>query len=84
MKDQHSVGASGELATLAELARKSAHELNNLLTIVRMNAELLVSDLAKRGWTGQEAQEIIAAADRAEILTRALLESARRATPRQR
>jgi signal transduction histidine kinase len=82
MKNQNSAGAAGELARLAELARKSAHELNNLLTIVRMNAELLASDLAKRGWTGQETQEIIAAAERAETLTRALLESARRAPPR--
>src|SRR3954447_15527344 len=34
-----------ELTTFAELAGKAAHELNNLLTVVRMNADLLEESL---------------------------------------
>jgi CheY-like chemotaxis protein len=73
--------ASQELKTFAELAGKSAHELNNLLTIVRMNAELLEPDLAKAGFSIQEVQDIVAAAVRAETLTKQLLVSSRRALP---
>ena len=70
-----------ELKAFARLAGSSAHELNNLLTVVRMNAELLEPELVKQGWTGQEMQDIVAAADRAEELTRLLLVSSRRALP---
>lgn len=70
-----------QLKEFADLAGKSAHELNNLLTVMRMNAELLAPELAKQGWSGQEIQDIIAAAVRAETLTRALLVSSRRALP---
>lgn len=73
--------AVSELNAFADLAGKSAHELNNLLTVMRMNAELLAPELQKHGLSAQEVQDIIAAADRAEALTRALLVSSRRALP---
>jgi CheY-like chemotaxis protein len=72
---------SQELKTFAQLAGHTAHELNNLLTIVRMNAELLEPDLAKQGLSVQEVKEIVAAAERAESLTKRLLVSSRRALP---
>ena len=73
--------ATEELKSFAKLAGSSAHELNNLLTVVRMNAELLAPELVKLGWSGQEVQDIIGAADRAETLTKLLLVSSRRALP---
>ena len=73
--------ATKELTSFAELASRSAHELNNLLTVMRMNAELLQPELAKHGAPVQEIQDIIIAAERAEILTKQLLVSSRRAYP---
>lgn len=70
-----------ELNSFAELAGRSAHELNNMLTVMRMNAELLQPELAKKGSSVQELQDIIVAAERAEVLTRQLLVSSRRAFP---
>ncbi|HWL40098.1 MAG TPA: response regulator [Gemmatimonadaceae bacterium] len=75
------LAAVQHLNEFADLAGKSAHELNNLLTVMRMNAELLAPELAKHGWSGQEVKDIIGAAERAETLTRALLVSSRRAAP---
>ncbi len=73
--------AMAELKTFAELAGRSAHELNNMLTVVRMNAELLQPELARHQLSVVEAQDIIDAAVRAETLTRRLLVSSRRAFP---
>jgi CheY-like chemotaxis protein len=70
-----------ELKNFAELAGHAAHALNNQLTVIRMNAELLEPDLAKQGLSVQEVKDIIAAADRAESLTRQLLTSSRRMLP---
>jgi len=70
-----------ELRSFAELASRSAHELNNMLTVMRMNAELLQPELARHGAPVQEVLDIIAAAERAESLTRQLLVSSRRAFP---
>jgi CheY-like chemotaxis protein len=70
-----------ELQGFAELAGSSAHELNNLLTVIRMNADLLHEMLTERGMTAQEAEDIRAAAERAEQLTKRLLVSSRRARP---
>ena len=70
-----------DLKTFAELASRSAHELNNMLTVMRMNAELLQPELARHGAPVQEVLDIIAAAERAEGLTRQLLVSSRRAFP---
>jgi CheY-like chemotaxis protein len=73
--------ARHELKTFAELAGRTAHELNNILTVVRMNAELLQPELASHGVPDQEVLDIIGAAERAEGLTRQLLVSSRRAFP---
>ena len=73
--------ATAELREFAELAGRSAHELNNMLTVVRMNAELLQPELARKGLSLLEAQDIIDAAVRAEALARQLLVSSRRAFP---
>jgi len=73
--------ARKELQAFAELASRSAHELNNVLTVMRMNAELLQPELAKHGAPVQEVQDIIVAAERAQILTKQLLVSSRRAYP---
>jgi CheY-like chemotaxis protein len=70
-----------DLKTFAELASRSAHELNNMLTVMRMNAELLQPELARQGAPVQEVLDIISAAERAEGLTRQLLVSSRRAFP---
>ena len=73
--------AHDQLKAFAELAGRSAHELNNLLTVMRMNAELLQTDLAGNQLSVTEVQDIIDAAARAETLTRSLLVSSRRAFP---
>lgn len=73
--------ATDELKAFAKLAGSSAHELNNLLTVIRMNAELLEPELVKLGWSGQEIQDIVGAAVRAETLTKQLLVSSRRSLP---
>lgn len=73
--------ANEELKAFAELAGRSAHELNNMLTVMRMNAELLQPELASKGFSVQEVGDIIDAASRAEMLTRRLLVSSRRAFP---
>ncbi|HEU4748166.1 MAG TPA: response regulator, partial [Gemmatimonadaceae bacterium] len=73
--------ATDELKRFAELAGRSAHELNNMLTVVRMNAELLQPELARNGLSFVETQDIIDAAVRAEALARQLLVSSRRAFP---
>jgi CheY-like chemotaxis protein len=70
-----------ELQTFAELAGKSAHELNNLLTVIRMNADLLHEMLTEQKLSAQEAEDIRAAASRAETLTKQLLVASRRARP---
>jgi len=73
--------ATDELKRFAEQAGKSAHELNNMLTVVRMNAELLQPELARAGLSLVEAKDIIDAAIRAESLARQLLVASRRAFP---
>ena len=73
--------ATSELREFAQLAGRSAHELNNMLTVVRMNAELLQPELARKGLSLLESQDIIDAAVRAEALARQLLVSSRRAFP---
>ncbi len=75
------LAARKELQAFAELASRSAHELNNVLTVMRMNAELLEPELAKYGAPVQEVQDIIVAAERAQVLTKQLLVSSRRTYP---
>ncbi len=70
-----------ELNTFADLAGSAAHGLNNLLTVIRMNAELIESTLLQARLPATEAQDIRLAAERAETLTKKLLVTSRRALP---
>jgi signal transduction histidine kinase/ActR/RegA family two-component response regulator len=66
------------LETLGRLAGGVAHDFNNLLAGILGNAELLGSQLADRPSQRQRIDTIITASTRAAVLTRQLLESARR------
>jgi CheY-like chemotaxis protein len=70
-----------ELHTFADLAGRGAHEMNNLLTVIRMNADLLESMLAETKASTQEAVDIRQAAERAESITKKLLLTSRRVLP---
>ncbi len=70
-----------ELHSFAELAGHAAHELNNLLTVIRMNADLIESSLNEAKLPASEAVDIRLAADRAEALTKKLLLTSRRTLP---
>ena len=70
-----------ELHTFADLAGRAAHELNNLLTVIRINADLIESSLSEVKLPTSEAAEIRLAAERAEALTKKLLLTSRRTLP---
>ncbi|HJQ12058.1 MAG TPA: response regulator [Gemmatimonadaceae bacterium] len=70
-----------ELNTFADVAGRGAHELNNLLTVIRMNADLLEEILADARLSTQEAVDIRQAAERAESITKKLLVTSRRVMP---
>jgi CheY-like chemotaxis protein len=70
-----------ELHTFADLAGRGAHELNNLLTVMRMNADLLETILAEARLSTQEAVDIRMAVERAESITQKLLLTSRRVLP---
>lgn len=70
-----------ELNTFADLASRGAHEMNNLLTVIRMNADIIETSLAEAKLSTQEAVEIRMAAERAESITKKLLLSSRRVLP---
>ena len=70
-----------ELHTFADVAGRGAHELNNLLTVIRMNADLLESTLAGAKLPNGEAVDIRQAAERAESITKKMLLSSRRVLP---
>ncbi|HEY6090196.1 MAG TPA: response regulator [Gemmatimonadaceae bacterium] len=70
-----------ELQGFADLAGRAAHELNNLLTVIRMNADLIEGALLAAKLPSAETGEIRAAAERIEALTKKLLVSSRRALP---
>jgi CheY-like chemotaxis protein len=70
-----------ELNTFADLAGKVAHELNNLLTVIRMNSDLIEETLKAAKLPTGEAGDIRLAAERAEVLTKKLLLTSRRTLP---
>ncbi len=72
---------TNELNTFADLAGRTAHEMNNLLTVIRMNADLIESTLLQSKLPASEAAEIRDAAERAETLTKMLLVTSRRTLP---
>jgi PAS domain S-box-containing protein len=67
-----------KLRAVGQLAEGLAHDFNNILSVVRTRAALLRSDLALGSPHRLDAEEILAAADRAGHLTRALLTFSRR------
>jgi CheY-like chemotaxis protein len=70
-----------ELHTFADMAGRGAHELNNLLTVIRMNADILEAILTGAKLSAQEAVEIRVAGERAEAITKKLLLTSRRVLP---
>ncbi|MFL5462889.1 MAG: response regulator [Gemmatimonadaceae bacterium] len=70
-----------ELNTFGDVAGRGAHELNNLLTVIRMNADFLESILRDAKLSPQEAIDIRLAAERAEAITKRLLVTSRRVLP---
>ena len=70
-----------ELNTFADVAGRGAHELNNLLTVIRMNADLLEMILGDAKLSTQEAVDIRQAAERAVTITKKLLLTSRRVLP---
>jgi len=70
-----------ELNAFADLASRGAHELNNLLTVIRMNADLLEATLIDAKLSANEADDIRQAAERAEAITKKLLLNSRRVFP---
>jgi len=70
-----------ELNTFADLASRGAHELNNLLTVIRMNSDIIEASLGEAKLSTLEAGEIRMAAERAEAITKKLLLTSRRVLP---
>lgn len=70
-----------ELNTFADLAGRASHELNNLLTVIRMNVDLIEGTLLQAKLSAHETADIRLAAERAEALTKKLLVTSRRALP---
>ncbi|MBV1796995.1 histidine kinase dimerization/phospho-acceptor domain-containing protein [Siccirubricoccus sp. G192] len=68
---------AARLATLARLARPVQHEINNLLTVIFANLEMLKRTAAE-GAPQRQLDRIQAAAKRFEASTRSLLDLARR------
>ena len=60
-----------------QVASFVAHELNNLLTVIQINAEFLLDSTGENPESAQELEEIQRASKRASILARQLLASAR-------
>src|SRR6478672_6264175 len=70
-----------ELHTFADLASRGAHELNNLLTVIRMNSDLIESILGDAKLSTQEAVDIRTSVERAVAITQKLLLTSRRVLP---
>jgi CheY-like chemotaxis protein len=70
-----------ELHTFADLASRGAHELNNLLTVIRMNSDLVESMLGDAKISTQEVVDIRNSVERAVAITQKLLLTSRRVLP---
>ena len=78
LRAQREMIAREKLATVGELAGGVAHEVNNPLTAIRMEAELL-QRARKDAETDAAADTIVREVDRASRIVRSLLRLARRA-----
>ncbi|HXF96039.1 MAG TPA: ATP-binding protein [Gemmatimonadales bacterium] len=78
LRAQRELIAREKLATVGEIAGGVAHEVNNPLTAIRMEAELL-SRASRDPETAEAAGTIIREVDRAARIVRSLLRLARRA-----
>jgi len=76
LRAQHEMVAREKLATVGEIASGVAHEVNNPLATIRMEAELLSSDANPD--TGEAARSIIREVDRAASIIRSLMQLVRR------
>ena len=76
LRAQHEMVAREKLATVGEIASGVAHEVNNPLATIRMEAELLSGDANPE--TGEAARAIIREVDRAASIIRSLMQLVRR------
>jgi two-component system cell cycle sensor histidine kinase/response regulator CckA len=68
-----------KMEVIGQLAGGIAHDFNNLLTAIRGYGELLLGDLQSSQLAARnDVTEVLAAVDRAEVLTRGLLAFSRR------
>jgi PAS domain S-box-containing protein len=68
---------SQKLEAIGQLAGGVAHDFNNVLAVISMNAELIKSALPESDPVGDDVDEVAAAAQRGARLTRQLLEFSR-------
>jgi PAS domain S-box-containing protein len=78
LRAQRELIAREKLATVGEIASGVAHEVNNPLTAIRMEAELLARS-TRDAEAGAAASTIVREVDRAARIVRSLLRLARRA-----
>ena len=69
-----------KMESVGRLAGGVAHDFNNMLSVIRGNAELLLDDIARNSPLVESLHEIVNAAERSSSLTRQLLAFARRQT----
>lgn len=76
LRAQHEMVAREKLATVGEIASGVAHEVNNPLATIRMEAELLTGDVNPE--TEEAARTIIREVDRAASIIKSLMQLVRR------
>jgi signal transduction histidine kinase len=80
-RTQQSLVQSAKLAAIGELAASVAHEINNPLTVILGNSQLLLYQLAPDSLEHRKASSIETEANRAGKIVRDLLDFSRRREP---